>query len=337
MVNNEKTTFIYALYDPSTNDTRYIGKSNRPRGRYYQHMNIKNKRRSYKISWIKSLLNENKKPYYYIIDEVPVVEWEYWEQYWIEQFKQWGFNLTNLTEGGQGGNGYKHTEKTKKKLSKSHLGKTLTEEHKKKISDAIKEKAKDNPMYNRGEGNKRKPLNKDELHHQYITLDKSMPQLSKYFNVSEKKIFNELKIYNIKKEEGWWLDKIANQYKKTVLQYDLNGKLIGEWEGLVDIENELGYNKTNIANCCRNIIKTSQGYIWRYKDETIDLPVINKEKIVTDYSKIPVNQYNKEGILVKKYKSIKIAAKENKLRSNNIKLCCEGKFNTHKGYIWKYI
>ena len=26
--------------------------------------------------------------------------WQFWETYWIAQFKNWGFNLTNLTSGG---------------------------------------------------------------------------------------------------------------------------------------------------------------------------------------------------------------------------------------------
>ena len=138
MKNTNKTTYIYALYDPLTNETRYVGKSNRPRGRYNQHININNKRKSHKISWIKSLLNENRKPYYYIIDEVPMDEWEFWEKYWIDQFRQWGFNLTNLTKGGQGGNGYSHTKESKKKMSIAHLGKKLSDEHKQKIVDAGK-------------------------------------------------------------------------------------------------------------------------------------------------------------------------------------------------------
>ena len=37
-----------------------------------------------------------------IIDEVPVDEWMYWEKYWIEQFRQWGFKLVNGNKGGAG-------------------------------------------------------------------------------------------------------------------------------------------------------------------------------------------------------------------------------------------
>ena len=31
----------------------------------------------------------------YLLDEVEENNWEFWERYWIQQFKQWGFNLSN--------------------------------------------------------------------------------------------------------------------------------------------------------------------------------------------------------------------------------------------------
>jgi hypothetical protein len=34
--------------------------------------------------------NKNKKPIIEVIDEVNINEWEFWEMYWICQFKSWG-------------------------------------------------------------------------------------------------------------------------------------------------------------------------------------------------------------------------------------------------------
>lgn len=52
-----------------------------------------------------------------VLDIVENDEWQFWEQYWISQTKAWGFNLTNLTIGGDGIIGHKHSEETKKIIS----------------------------------------------------------------------------------------------------------------------------------------------------------------------------------------------------------------------------
>ena len=117
---------IYTLKDPITNEVRYIGKTKRKLvDRMYSHTsNYKlEKEKSYKNSWIKSLKNKNLKP---IIEELDLVEennWEFWEQFYINLFKSWGFKLTNMTRGGEGSSGgkgclgYKHTEEAKKRIS----------------------------------------------------------------------------------------------------------------------------------------------------------------------------------------------------------------------------
>ena len=60
--------------------------------------------------------------------------------------------------------------------------------------------------------------------------------------------------------------KSAENHKKTVYQYDLQGNFIKEWRSATDIHKELGFSNSNIAKCCRNKSKTAYGYIWRYKE-----------------------------------------------------------------------
>ena len=52
--------YIYTLSHPITNEVKYIGKTNNISKRYSAHLNDKSK--SYKNSWIKSLLNEDLLP-----------------------------------------------------------------------------------------------------------------------------------------------------------------------------------------------------------------------------------------------------------------------------------
>ena len=94
-------TYIYSLSDPITHEIRYIGKTNNIVKRLYGHLTKSNLvKYTHKNNWIKQLLLYGSKPIIEIIDKVPNSEWIFWEIYWISQFKVWGFNLTNLTDGG---------------------------------------------------------------------------------------------------------------------------------------------------------------------------------------------------------------------------------------------
>lgn len=58
-----------------------------------------------------------------------------------------------------------------------------------------------------------------------------------------------------------------NGMAKAVLQYDLNGKLINEWESIADAERITGIKTTAICNNLKNYSKSSGGYVWKYKNE----------------------------------------------------------------------
>jgi hypothetical protein len=76
---------------------------------------------------------------YTIIDEIYSLnhdDWEPLETYWIEQFKQWGFDVVN--KRNKGGSGpINHTEETKQKISIGKKGQCYGEERNKKISMAL--------------------------------------------------------------------------------------------------------------------------------------------------------------------------------------------------------
>lgn len=94
-------TYIYILEDPITQEVRYVGKSNNPKRRYQSHLCNKPKVKYHSYYWIQNLLKNGVKPILTIIDETED-NWESLEKYWIEQFKNWGYKLTNCTLGGEG-------------------------------------------------------------------------------------------------------------------------------------------------------------------------------------------------------------------------------------------
>ena len=97
-----KTSYIYTLSDPRTNEVRYVGKTNNPEQRRKAHGVLSREVKSRKKNWIKQLKRIGLKPVFEIIDEVSESEWQKWEGYWIQQFIVWGFRLTNHTAGGDG-------------------------------------------------------------------------------------------------------------------------------------------------------------------------------------------------------------------------------------------
>lgn len=52
---------------------------------------------------------------------------------------------------------------------------------------------------------------------------------------------------------------------KNVLQYSLDGTFIKEWESAKASEKE-GFDRSSISKCCRGKLKTSKGYIWKFKE-----------------------------------------------------------------------
>lgn len=112
------TTFIYALVESGTNNIRYVGKANDIQHRLKGHLNTDNN--THKSNWIKSA---NKQIELFVLDEVDISDWQFWEIYWISQCKAWGFNLTNHTTGGDGLTNMTFSKEHIRKLSESHKGK----------------------------------------------------------------------------------------------------------------------------------------------------------------------------------------------------------------------
>jgi group I intron endonuclease len=158
-----RTTFIYGLICPKTNTIKYIGKADDIKRRLRQHIYQSKYSDNNKNLWIKNLLKENYKPEIEVIDEVPINDWGYWEDFWIKYYKFLGYQLMNEMDGGHGYG--KHSAETIEKIRQSQsgeknsmygkpsvmgmLGKTFSEESKKKISKANKGKlvGEKNPMY----------------------------------------------------------------------------------------------------------------------------------------------------------------------------------------------
>jgi len=133
---------IYELRDPrdESKSPRYVGITKRSLYKRLQEHLSKQElgdRKSYKVNWIKFLLKNNSRPTIHLIEEVE--GWEYAckvEQYWIKEFKEQGYKLTNNTDGGEGAIGYKHSKEQCKILSDRAKSRKFSEETRKKLREA---------------------------------------------------------------------------------------------------------------------------------------------------------------------------------------------------------
>lgn len=86
--------YIYTLSHPITKYVYYVGKTNNPHGRYNAHVTDFGKITPNKY-WIKSLVKNGMFPIMDIVDCIGDEEWVFWEKFYIDLYKSWGFELNN--------------------------------------------------------------------------------------------------------------------------------------------------------------------------------------------------------------------------------------------------
>jgi hypothetical protein len=96
---------IYELIDPRSNLPRYIGRTaGNIKTRLSNHLTEAkvNTSNSHRINWINELLKLNLKPIVNLIAVVDTEEWDVWEIFYIQLYKDLGYSLVNGSIGGDG-------------------------------------------------------------------------------------------------------------------------------------------------------------------------------------------------------------------------------------------
>lgn len=132
----EHKYYVYIWIRLDKNVVFYVGKGS---GNRYKDMSMRNK---YFLNVVNKVGKDNI-DIKIIEDNLTENEAFEKEKYYITYYKETGHPLTNLSDGGEGSSGWyeKLTDEEKlqhKEISKSFLGKTHTEETKKKMSKAMK-------------------------------------------------------------------------------------------------------------------------------------------------------------------------------------------------------
>lgn len=253
-------TYIYILQDPDTKEVRYVGKTTNFKKRLYQHTNKKVQeysRKRHLSNWLLKLIKNNKKPIMTVIDETEN-DWRSLEMYWISQFKSWGFNLVNLTIGGDGTEGYTHTKETIKKLSEMITCISPNGEEYfgncREIANIIgvTNSAIYNVLYKSITG-------KVKGWHSFKMLNPNKKYLSNLDIIKQGKpkiseLCKKISASNCKK-----------LFSKPIIQYDKQMNVVAKYESLSEASRQTNINAQNISSVCLNKNKSAGGYVWAYK------------------------------------------------------------------------
>ena len=90
----------------------------------------------------------------------------------------------------------------------------------------------------------------------YIPNIDNLPQVDHIDNDKNHNYINNLQ----------WLtnrDNCRKSKNKPILQFDLDGNFIREWESATDVGREV---RDNICHCLKGKYKQAYGYIWKYKE-----------------------------------------------------------------------
>jgi len=174
------------------------------------------------------------------------------EKFYIKVYKtndnKYGYNLTN---GGEGISGFKHSEETKKYLSEIQTGKIVSEETKQKISKAFK--GENNHFFGKKLSDEHKEKMKNSWSYEkHITPERSI-KISK--TMTGKKRPLEV------------TQKIAKANCKIIIQITKDFKFIKLWSSATQVEKELGFSRGNISSCCKGRRKSCGDFKWMYKED----------------------------------------------------------------------
>jgi hypothetical protein len=231
--------WIYALKDPRDNSFKYVGMTKNPTKRLYDHIHEK-KGKTKKINWIKKLIKLNLLPLMIILDETNNVEVEKMETYYIKKLIDEGNELLNYDENGIG---------TAKKINKE----TINTLRKKNIKKVIR--------YN---------LNGKKID-EFISLREAERITGINHGNISKCCTGKYKhsggfIFKFENDECNYKIINPNAIKKKVIEVDINGNLINEYNSITEASKKTNIDQSNISKICNGKLKKSNNKYFKFKE-----------------------------------------------------------------------
>lgn len=266
----EKVSGVYMIKNLVTGRV-YIGSSGNIKSRWRTHKDLL-KHRKHHNSYLQNSYNKHGIGAFKfsIIEKCEKEELEIREQYWYEYYKENG-KVYNIRNDVRTCRGFKHSEKTKQKISESHsgekhylYGKSLSEETKRKISLAKKGKKQTEEAKRKlSESNKgkkpkkqtieasikvRKGKHLSEEHKHKISLKMKGRKIS---NEKKEQIRNTLKGHIVTEETKKKISEAQKGKKRKPVSEETKNKLRGK--------NNPMYGKHHTEETKRKIRETNKG------------------------------------------------------------------------------
>lgn len=290
----ETKIYIYTLNDPDNLLVRYVGSSKNTKKRFQKHLEKINDTNR-KAKWVRELLMRNKKPILEIIDEVPVDERDFWETHYMKLYRSSGAQLLNSTTESRRGLLKEIRERNSKARKGIH---TLSPEQQKINVEKMLAHNRTHGIWNKGANGK---------HTSNLT--------------------QEQKLLRNAKSKG-------KHNAKRILQYDLNGNFIKEWESAYEFKKQNNIPLTRSLGETIKINGIAFGHLWKFKDGEIQQK-INPANPRSIKGK-PVSQFSLGGELIAEFTSPKEAQEKTGCSLVGISASCLKENKSYKGFLWKY-
>lgn len=277
-IQNEDKSYCVYVHTNKTNGKKYVGQTCQyPPEKRWGVNGVGYKHNEYFYRSIKKYGWDNFK--HEIIDKnLTLEEADELEEFLINKFDT--LNRKNGYNFRHGGSKGKHSDETKAKLKKSwehrdrvmpeqtknalikaNTGRHVSDETKKKISEAQKGKPR---YYIRGKNNPNygKKYTKEERKQMSEKLKgEKNPNYGKHFSKEHKRKLSESNIGH------YALSGSESPVARRVAQYTKENKFIKIWGCMADASKRLKINPSHMSACCRGKRKSAGGFIWKYVDE----------------------------------------------------------------------
>jgi len=233
----------------------------------------------------------------------------------------------NLTTGGEGTPGVVFSQETIEKFRLRSQKRGIPQDVSKKMLESKKKK-----------GYKTRPMTDDEKY-RLSRLNKSKSEALKKERADNSKEYAFSKERREKIRQSNLKNETIIARKRSVLQVDSNGEIVGKYESITSAAKEMGVTKTAISLACRGKCNTAAGYSWMFEDDKLRKNAEQSVQQRRDISTIglPVVQLDLDGKEVARFNSTVDAGKKTGFPRIDIAACCRGRRKTSHGYIWKYV